>query len=191
MHDGHGLYHDAVAAIDENGETAGFYRAVHLPQIPGWEGKFYFAPGDEYPLFRLAGMPVGFLICWDAFFPEAFRSLALKGARAVVVLTSASGENEDLWQRSLSAQAFFNGLYVIRVNRVGEEEQTAFSGRSFAAAPTGDLLGDPMGDVEGVAFFDIDRRAVELTRREFPFLKDRRPRTYLDIAGLSIKPESE
>ncbi len=191
LHDGHGTYYNAVAAVDEGGHTAGVYRAVHLPQILGWEGKFYFAGGGEYPVFNLGGLPVGFLICWDAFFPEAFRALALAGARLIVVVTSATGVGEDLWMRALTAQALFNGVYVLRVNRVGEEEQGTFCGHSFCAAPTGDLLGDPMGDVEGVAFFDIDRMAVEITRREFPFLKDRRPQTYLDIANLTIGPKDE
>jgi len=191
LHDGQGQYFDAVAAIGADGEIAGVYRGVHLPQIPGWEGKFYFSPGEDYPVFDIAGMPVAFLICWDAFFPEAFRAMALRGARVIAVLTSATGTGEDLWIRALSAQAFFNGLYVLRVNRVGEEEQATFSGHSFCAAPTGDLMGEPMSDVEGMAFFDIDRRALELTRREFPFLKDRRPRTYLDLANLAVTHRKE
>lgn len=191
LHDGQGLYHDAVAMIDGEGALQGTYRAVHRPQIPGWEGKFYFAPGEEFPLFNIGDLPVGFLICWDAFFPEAFRALALKGARAVVVLTSATGTGEDLWNRALCAQAFFNGIYVVRVNRVGEEEQATFCGHSFCAAPTGDLIAEPMGDVEGLALFEIDRKAVELTRREFPFLKDRRPRAYFDIAGLYVRQREE
>jgi N-carbamoylputrescine amidase len=187
LHDGQGQYHNAVAAIEADGTLAGIYRSVHLPQIPGWEGKFYFSPGEDYPVFHIAGMPVGFLVCWDAFFPEAFRAMALRGARVIVVPTSATGTGEDLWIRALSAQAFFNGIYVVRVNRVGEEEQAVFSGRSFCAAPTGDLLGDPMSDVEGMAFYDIDRRAVEITRREFPFLKDRRPETYADLSKLVVE----
>jgi N-carbamoylputrescine amidase len=191
LHDGQGLYHNAVVVIDNAGEVAGVYRSVHLPQIPGWEGKFYFAPGEDFPIFQLDGLPVGFVICWDVFFPEAFRALALKGARVIIALTSATGAGEDLWIRALSAQAFFNGIYVVRINRVGEEEQATFSGHSFCAAPTGDLLGDPMGDVEGLAFYEIDRRALELTRREFPFLKDRRPRAYLELANLAIRPSDE
>ncbi|MCB9479263.1 MAG: hypothetical protein H6683_06240 [Deltaproteobacteria bacterium] len=186
LHDGQGTYFNAVVAIEAGGQVVGDYRAVHLPQIPGWEGKFYFAGGEDYPVMHLAGMPVGFAICWDAFFPEAFRILTLKGARAICVLSSATGAGEDLWTRALTAQAFFNGVYIVRVNRVGTEGEVTFTGGSFAAAPTGDLLGDPMGEVEGVALYDIDRRAVEMTRREFPFLKDRQPRTYFDLPNLRI-----
>ncbi len=187
LHDGQGLYHNAVVAIDQAGEIQGVYRTVHVPQIPGWEGKFYFADGDDFPVFTFDGIPIGFLICWDSFFPEAFRALALRGARAIVVLTSATGGNEDLWTRALMANAFFNGVYVLRANRVGEEEHVSFCGASFAAAPTGDLLGEPMGEVEGVGLYSIDRKAVELTRREFPFLKDRRTRAYFDLADLVVR----
>jgi N-carbamoylputrescine amidase len=105
------------------------------------------------------------------------------------VATSAAGQNEDLWSRSICANAFFNGVYAARVNRVGDEGGRAFCGGSFCAAPTGDFLGEPMGDVEGVGLFKIERKAVELTRREFPFLKDRRTRSYFDLAGAVLRRE--
>ncbi len=191
LHEGQGLYSNAVVLIDAQGKIKSVSRSVHIPQIPGWEGKFYFTPGHDYPVVEIDGMPVAFLICWDTFFPEAFRAVALAGARAVVVPTSATGSNEDLWLRALSAQAFFNGFYVIRANRVGEDDGYKFCGQSFCATPTGDLLGNPMGSVEGMAVYDIDRKVVELTRREFPFLKDRMPMTYLDLANLSVQPKSD
>jgi predicted amidohydrolase len=191
LHDGQGGYSNAVVVIDKQGRVKSVSRSVHIPQIPGWEGKFYFQPGQEYTVAKIDGMPVGFLICWDAFFPEAFRALALRGVRVVVVPTSATGANEDLWQRALAAQAFFNGFYVVRANRVGEEKGLTFCGQSFCATPTGDLLGDPMGAVEGMAVYDIERKVVELTRREFPFLKDRMPQTYLDLANLAIQPKKD
>lgn len=174
-------HYNAVALIGADGEIAGVYRAAHLPQVPGWEGKFYFTPGEDYPVLQLPEMPMGFLICWDAFFPEAFRLLALRGAKVVVVLTSATGANEDLWLRALSAQALFNGIYVIRVNRVGEKGSSGFCGGTFGLSPSGDLMGEPMGNVEGVAIYEIHRKVLEMTRREFPFLKDRHPESYQDL----------
>ncbi len=187
LHDGHGVYSNAVVLFDKEGQIKSVSRAIHIPQIPGWEGKFYFTSGQDYPVVDIDGMPVGFLICWDAFFPEAFRAMALGGARVVVVPTSATGSNEDLWMRALTAQAFFNGFYIVRANRVGEDDGYKFCGQSYCSTPTGDLLGDPMGAVEGMAMYDIERKVVELTRREFPFLKDRMPSTYLDLANLSIQ----
>ncbi|MBZ0270958.1 acyltransferase [bacterium] len=191
LSDGQGAYRNALLWIDGAGEIRGAYHGVHLSQIPGWEERFYFSPGDDFPVFEIGGMKVGLLICWDAFFPEAFRALAVRGASAVVVATSAIGSGEDLWQRALGAQAFMNGVYVVRANRVASDEDLAFCGASFAVDPAGDLLGDPMGDGEGVGLFDIDGRAVELTRREFPFLKDRRPEAYLDLAGVEIRRRVE
>lgn len=189
---GKGVYYNSAVVVDFDGNVAGVYRKVHLPQVPGWEEKSYFAPGNMgFPVFHARGVTFGVQICWDNFFPEGARTLALSGAKLIFAPTSNTGANEDLWQMSIRQNAFANGCYVVRVNRLGGEGDQIFSGGSFCTAPTGDLLEDPMGEVEGISLWTVDTAAVDYVRREWPFLRDRRPRQYLKLAGLKLVKEPE
>ena len=182
-----GAYYNSVAVINDEGGVDGLYRKMHVPHLPGWEEKTYFAPGNlGFPVFAVKGVTFGIQICWDNFFPEGTRSLALSGAKLIFAPTANTDANTDIWQQAICNNAFVNGCYVVRVNRVGEEGIHHFSGGSFCAAPTGDLLEEPMGEVEGVGLWPIDLKAIDFIRREWPFFRDRRPRQYLKVAGVKI-----
>ena len=182
-----GSYYNSAVVVNDQGDVEGVYRKMHVPNIPGWEEKSYFAPGNlGFPVFRAMGIPFGIQICWDNFFPEGARCLALSGAKLIFAPTANTSSNNDLWQQAICNNAFVNGCYTVRVNRVGKEGEQAFSGGSFCAAPTGDLLEEPMGEVEGLGLWPIDTQAVDFVRREWPFMRDRRPRQYLKLAGLKI-----
>lgn len=187
-----GIYYNSATVIDDSGEILGVYRKMHVPQVPGWEEKSYFASGNNgFPVFSAKGITFGVQICWDNFFPEGARILALAGAKLVFAPTANTASNEDLWQQAIRNNSFTNGCYAVRVNRVGKEEEHSFAGGSFCAAPTGDLLEEPMGPVEGLNLWPIDLQAVDFVRREWPFLRDRRPYQYLKLAGVKIVKTQE
>jgi len=128
-----GRHYNSAALFDARGETAGLYRKVHVPELKHWEEKFYFTPGDKgFPLFDFEGLKVGVQICWDNFFPEGFRALALAGADLVVVPTAAAFASQERWLAMGVSHAISNGLYVLRVNRVGKEAGLDFYGQSFS-----------------------------------------------------------
>lgn len=184
---GNGVYYNSTVVLNAQGDVDGLYRKVHVPHIPGWEEKSYFAPGNMgFPVFKALGLTFGIQICWDNFFPEGTRALALAGAKLIFCPTANTAANTDLWQQAICNNAFVNGCYVVRVNRVGTDGDHQFAGASFCAAPTGDLLEEPMGEVEGVGLWTIDLQAVDFVRREWPFLRDRRPGQYLKLAGLKV-----
>ena len=170
--------------IGEDGEIVGKYRKVHVPQIPLWEERSYFAPGDlGMPVFEVAGVKLGVLICWDVFFPEAFRSLALSGAELVFAPTaSAFIHSASKWERAVQAAAHSSGIFVFRVNRVGEEVRQEFYGGSFCVGPDGEFVVRPTGPGEGVAVADIDPSFINAMRSEWAFMKDRRPELYGPLA---------
>jgi len=179
--DGDALYNTAFV-IDEKGELIGRYRKVHVPQLPLWEERSYFTPGDEFPVFQTRYGKIGVLLCWDIFFPEAARVLALKGARIVFTPTaSAYYESHEKWDRAAAASAHANGIYLFRVNRVGKEGKQEFYGRSFCVGPYGDLVGRASGHNEGVVLSTVDLKEVERARNTWPFLKDRRVETYNEL----------
>ena len=175
-----GSFFNTAFAIGPSGEIAGKYRKVHVPQIPLWEERAYFKPGDlGFPVFDTPWAKVGVQICWDVFFPEGFRTLALKGAEVVLCPTaSAFLHSRKAWERALSAAAHANGIFIFRVNRVGKEERQEFYGRSFCAGPDGDFVVKPCGASAGVVIADIDLSEIGRVRSEWVFLKDRRPEEY-------------
>jgi N-carbamoylputrescine amidase len=173
--------------IDSTGQILGVYRKVHIPQIPLWEEKSYFAPGNTgFPVFETAYGRIGVQICWDNFFPEGTRCLALRGAQIVFSPTAAAFASQERWQTMISANAMANGLFIMRVNRVGSEEKQDFYGKSFCVGPEGALLGSPSGMKEGILFADIDFQRINRYRQEYPFLGDRRPDTYGEIADPAL-----
>ena len=171
-----GVYHNTAAVINADGKVLGGYRKVHIPQIPLWEEKSYFSPGDTgFPVFHTKYAKIGVQICWDNFFPEGMRILALKGAQIVFAPTAAAFASQQRWETVIRAHAITNGLFVFRVNRVGSEEKQDFYGKSFCVTPEGDLIDKPSGMQEGIVFANIDLKEIGVTRREWTFLRDRLP----------------
>lgn len=194
-----GLYHNTAVLIDEQGVLRERYRKLHIPDDPLYYEKFYFTPGDlGVPVAELAGVPMASLVCWDQWYPEAARLAALGGAQLVFYPTAIGwqfdeGEavdaaQHDAWQTAQRAHAIANGCFVVAVNRVGEERLPGaeagirFWGRSFVADPFGRVLAEAPSDEEAVLVVDCDLSLVEQTRRDWPFLRDRRIDVYGDLA---------
>jgi len=179
--DGEAFFNSTVV-IDAGGEILGCYRKVHVPQIPLWEERYYFTPGNlGFPVFRTKHAVVGVQICWDNFFPEGSRILALKGAQILFAPTAAAFASQKRWEAVITSHAIVNGTYIFRVNRVGSEEKQDFYGRSFCVSPEGELLDQPTGMKEGIALVEVDLKRIEKVRKEWPFFKDRRPDVYTEI----------
>lgn len=176
-------YFNTAAVIDQRGEIIGTYRKIHVPQIPLWEERAYFSPGDKgFPVFDLGLAKIGVQICWDNFFPEGTRNLALRGAQIVFAPTAAAFASQQRWLKVLAGNAIVNGLFVMRVNRVGSESKQDFYGMSFCISPEGDLVGEPTGLQEGILLVEVALDEVSRVRKEWPFLKDRRPEAYALLA---------
>ncbi len=180
--DSRDFFFNSAVVIDAGGEIAGKYRKIHIPQIPLWEERAYFQPGDlGFPVFETKYGRLGVQICWDNFFPEGSRILALKGAQIIFAPTAAALDSHRKWERVICANAAASGVYILRVNRVGKELKQNFYGKSFCATPEGDLLDEPSGAHEGVVMAAIDLMEIERTRRVWTFLRDRRPDLYREI----------
>jgi len=177
-------FYNSAIVIDANGEILGSYRKIHVPQIPLWEERYYFSSGNHgFPVFRTKFAPIGVQICWDNFFPEGSRILALKGAKILFCPTAAAFASQRKWETVISSNAVTNGVYIFRVNRVGSEEKQDFYGRSFCISPEGELLDKPTGMKDSIALVEIDLKNIDKTRKEWPFFKDRRPETYQEICS--------
>ena len=134
-------YYNTCLVIDQNGILLGAYRKNHLPQIPLWEETFYFSPGNlGLPVFRTQLATLGIQMCWDNFFPEGARILALKGAQIIFCPTACAFASYQKWERMIAANAIANGVFCFRVNRVGEEGEQHFYGRSFCIDPNGNSM---------------------------------------------------
>jgi len=175
-------YYNSAVVIDAGGKISGTYRKIHIPQIPLWEEKYYFSPGNlGFPVFRTRFATLGVQICWDNFFPEGSRVLTLKGAQIIFSPTAAAFASQEKWRTVISGNAMANGVYFFRVNRVGSEEKQDFYGRSFCISPEGELVDRPTGMKEGIFLVEIDLKAIERVRKEWPLLRDRRPEVYHEI----------
>jgi N-carbamoylputrescine amidase len=176
-------YFNTATVIDQRGDIVGTYRKVHIPLIPLWEERAYFSPGDKgFPVFDLGLATIGVQICWDNFFPEGSRQLALQGAQIIFAPTAAAFASQQRWLKVLAGNAIVNGLFIMRVNRVGSEPKQDFYGMSFCISPEGELVDEPTGLQEGILLVEIDLDEVARTRKEWPFLKDRRPEFYSLLA---------
>jgi N-carbamoylputrescine amidase len=176
-------YFNTAVVIDQQGRVAGTYRKVHVPQLPLWEERAYFSSGDKgFPVFDLGLAKIGVQLCWDNFFPEGTRNLALQGAQIVFAPTAAAFATQQRWLKVLAGNAIVNGLFVMRVNRVGSEPKQDFYGMSFCISPEGDLVDEPTGLQEGILLAEIALDEVARVRKEWPFLRDRRPDTYALLA---------
>lgn len=187
-----GLYHNTAVVFDADGSIAGKYRKMHIPDDPAYYEKFYFTPGDiGFEPIQTSLGKLGVLVCWDQWYPEAARLMALKGAEMLIYPTAIGWESTDTtdeksrqlnaWIISQRAHAVANGLPVISVNRVGHEtdpsEQTngiQFWGNSFVAGPQGEFLYQASNDKEETQVVEIDLERSENVRRWWPFLRDRR-----------------
>lgn len=185
-----GLYHNTAVVIEKEGSIAGKYRKMHIPDDPGFYEKYYFTPGDMgfEPILTSLGK-LGVLVCWDQWYPEAARLMALKGADILIYPTAIGwdlNDSEDEKNRQLEAwitvqrgHAVANGLPVIAVNRAGFEkgdlhEGTLFWGNSFVVGPQGEFLYRASKDLEEVKVIEIDLARTEKVRRIWPFFRDRR-----------------
>ena len=187
-----GLYHNTAAVIDATGDLLGTYRKMHIPDDPQFFEKFYFTPGDlGYPVFETRYARVGVLICWDQWYPEAARLMALGGAELICYPTAiawpAAGPGpdgaaeRDAWRTVQRGHAIANGVWVASVNRVGVEASEAgglrFWGGSFICDPLGRVIAEA-SDAPAVVVAHCERGLVEQQRRAWPFLRDRRIDTY-------------
>ncbi len=194
-----GLYHNTAVVIERDGTIAGKYRKMHIPDDPAYYEKFYFTPGDLgfHPIDTSVGR-LGVLVCWDQWYPEAARLMALQGAEMLVYPTAIGYESSDTkeeqerqreaWTTVQRGHAVANGLPVITVNRVGFEpdpsHQTGgiqFWGSSFVVGPQGELLFRASNDAECEHVVEVDLGRSEQVRRWWPFLRDRRIDKYGDI----------
>ena len=194
-----GLYHNTAVVVEKDGSIAGKYRKMHIPDDPAYYEKFYFTPGDLgfHPIQTSVGK-LGVLVCWDQWYPEAARLMALQGADLLIYPTAIGYESSDTpdeqerqrmaWQTVQRGHAVANGLPVVTVNRVGLEpdpsQQThgiQFWGTSFVAGPQGELLFEAPKDQEVVTVVDVDMQRSEQVRRWWPFLRDRRIDNYGDL----------
>jgi len=175
-------FYNSAIVIDASGEVLGSYRKIHIPQIPLWEERYYFSPGNHgFPVFKTKFAPIGIQICWDNFFPEGARILALKGAKILFSPTAAAFASQRRWETVISSNAIVNGIFIFRVNRVGSEEKQDFYGRSFCISPEGEYLDKPTGMKDSIALIEIDLKNIDKIRKEWPFFKDRKPNSYEEI----------
>jgi N-carbamoylputrescine amidase len=185
-----GTFYNSAVVIDAGGEILGSYRKVHVPQIPLWEEKYYFSPGNlGFPVFQTRFAVIGVQICWDNFFPEGSRILALKGAQIIFSPTAAAFASQKRWETVISGNAITSNVFIFRVNRVGSEERQDFYGRSFCVSPEGVLLDQPTGIKEGIALIEVDLKDVSKMRKDWPFFKDRRPDVYKEIISDDFQNE--
>jgi N-carbamoylputrescine amidase len=208
-----GLYHNTAAVIESDGRIVGIYRKMHIPDDPLYYEKFYFTPGDlGFRAFDTSAGRIGTLVCWDQWYPEAARITALHGANVLFYPTAIgwhpSEKDEfgtaqyDAWQTIQRAHAIANGVYVAAVNRVGMERGDVrgkraegpgleFWGGSFLADPFGRVIAKAAHDREEILVGEIDLRQMEDTRRNWPFLRDRRIDAYAPIVSRFLDGDSE
>jgi N-carbamoylputrescine amidase len=194
-----GLYHNTAIVIEKDGTIAGKYRKMHIPDDPAYYEKFYFTPGDLgfHPIPTSVGK-LGVLVCWDQWYPEAARLMALAGASLLIYPTAIGWESSDTdeekerqrkaWMIAQRGHAIYNGLPVVAVNRVGHESDPSgqtqgirFWGSSFAAGAQGEILSQASSEKEENLIVKIDLKRSEDVRRWWPFFRDRRIDAYGDL----------
>lgn len=194
-----GLYHNTAVVFERDGSMAGKYRKMHIPDDPAYYEKFYFTPGDlGFEPIQTSVGKLGVLVCWDQWYPEAARLMAMKGAEMLIYPTAIGWESSDApeekarqreaWITVQRGHAVANGLPVVTVNRVGHEPDPSgatggiqFWGSSFVAGPQGEFLYQAPDDAEAEAIVEIDMKRSENVRRWWPFLRDRRIEHFADL----------
>jgi N-carbamoylputrescine amidase len=193
-----GVYHNTAAVIDAGGQLLGIYRKMHVPDDPLYFEKFYFTPGDlGFRAWPTRHGNIGVCICWDQWYPEAARLTALRGAQILFFPTAIGwhpsekaalgARQHEAWEIIQRSHAIANGCFVAAVNRVGLEKPAGgagieFWGQSFVAGPSGQVLARASADREEILLVPVDLRQVELTRLQWPFLRDRRIDAYGDLS---------
>jgi len=184
-----GLYHNTAVVFGPNGKILGKYRKMHIPDDPGFSEKFYFSPGDTgfHPIDTPVGR-LGILVCWDQWYPEAARLMALRGAQILIYPTAigwAKGEKkavcdaqQNAWQTIQRSHAIANGLYVLSINRTGCEKSLQFWGSSFVTAPFGEVIAQCSSHKAEILKTTLDLSKIASTRQHWPFLRDRRVDAY-------------
>ena len=193
-----GLYHNTAVVLEKDGSIAGTYRKMHIPDDPAYYEKFYFTPGDLgfQPIQTSVGT-LGVMVCWDQWYPEAARLMALAGAEILIYPTAIGYSDEDdeaeqqrqreAWTTVQRGHAVANGLPVVAVNRVGREDTINFWGSSFIAGPQGDILYRASEKEEESKIIEVDLAHSENVRRWWPFLRDRRIENYSDLTRRFLK----
>ncbi|MEI8706318.1 carbon-nitrogen hydrolase [Pseudoalteromonas sp. B62] len=197
-----GLYHNTAVVLEQDSSIAGKYRKMHIPDDPGFYEKFYFTPGDiGFEPIQTSVGKLGVLVCWDQWFPEAARLMAMAGAEILIYPTAIGWDpnddiaeqtrQKDAWVISQRAHAVANGVPVISCNRVGHESDPSgqsdgisFWGNSFIAGPQGELLAEANNTDEQILVVEIDQKRSENVRRIWPFLRDRRIDHYKDLTKI-------
>lgn len=197
-----GLYHNTAIVLEKDGSIAGKYRKMHIPDDPGFYEKFYFTPGDlGFEPIQTSVGKLGVLVCWDQWFPEAARLMAMAGAEILIYPTAIGwdprdddGEKtrqKDAWVISQRAHAVANGVPVISANRVGHESDPSkqsdgiqFWGNSFIAGPQGEMLSEANNADEQILVVELDQKRSENVRRIWPYLRDRRIDHYQDLTKI-------
>jgi len=193
-----GVYYNSVAVIDADGTLLGSYQKTHIPQDPGFEEKFYFTPGDDInSVWHTRYGKIGVLICWDQWYPEAARLIALSGADIILYPTAIGWLPEEkaelgaaqlnAWQTIQCAHAVANGCTVAAINRCGTEGETEFWGHSFVANTYGQRVVEAGDSSEEILLHEVDLKAQEDFRRIWPFFRDRRIDAYGDITFRSLE----
>lgn len=187
-----GLYHNTAVVFDADGRRLGIYRKMHIPDDPLYYEKFYFTPGDlGFRTFQTRFGCLGVAVCWDQWFPEAARLMALQGAEILFYPTaighlpdekdSLGASQRSAWETSMRGHAIANGVFVTAVNRVGCEGELEFWGSSFVADPYGNVLQRGACDQEELLLVRCDLSLVDTARTHWPFLRDRRIDAYQDL----------
>jgi N-carbamoylputrescine amidase len=187
-----GVYHNTAVVFDANGQTAGMYRKMHIPDDPNYYEKFYFAPGDlGFQAIDTQFGKLGPLVCWDQWYPEAARLTALRGAQILFYPTAIGWLHAEkaeygtsqhaAWETMMRSHAIANGVFVVAVNRVGKEEGIEFWGASFVADPNGNILARASHDREETIIVECELDRIDVVRTHWPFLRDRRIDAYGDI----------
>jgi N-carbamoylputrescine amidase len=199
-----GVYHNTAVVIDADGSIKGLYRKMHIPDDPLYYEKYYFTPGDlGFRTFDTRVGPIGTLVCWDQWFPEAARLTAMRGAGVLFYPTAIGwhprekaefgAAQHSAWETMQRAHAIANGVFVCAVNRIGHEgprdSGLEFWGASFVSDPFGRVLHRCSHDREEVAVVPCDPRLIEETRRNWPFFRDRRIDAYGPLTERALPPE--
>ncbi|RNB89547.1 N-carbamoylputrescine amidase [Brevibacillus fluminis] len=182
---GRGVYFNSAVVYDADGSYLGTTRKNHIPDGPQYHEKYYFVPGNTgYPVYETRYGTIGIGICWDEWFPEVARILALQGAD-ILFYPSAIGSEPDhpelstrkAWEKAISAHGISNGVFIAAVNRVGQEDDMNFYGGSFVSNPLGDIVQSLDGE-EGILIQEVDLGEIDFARNLLQFLRDRRVETY-------------
>ncbi len=189
-------FFNSLAMIDADGRLLGVYRKSHIPDGPGYQEKFYFSPGDTgFRVFRTRHGTMGAAICWDQWFPETARALALMGAEVLLYPTAIGSEPQDAtidskdhWTRVMQGHAGANMMPLVASNRTGREEEATcgitFYGSSFVAGPTGEIVAALPREAEGVVTATFDLDAIAAQRASWGLFRDRRPDLYRPLLSL-------